>query len=145
MVQPPVAGLPIDTFKQPIKHFLVHYDYDGNFVSKSPFVDDGALVVMGLDGRMYATTLSVTTSIAHYGANPNMPFFHAQHAQALRQLGGLTTQCRSSTTSRSWLAWHGALLRDRRAGARPSRVPRRAAPQLGGGAGCGGGAAGRIR
>ena len=34
-----------------------------------------ALIAIGLDGRMYAPTLSVTSSIAYYGANPKMPFF----------------------------------------------------------------------
>ena len=111
MVQPPVAGLPVDTFKQPIKHFLVHYDYDGNFVSKAPFVDDGALVVMGLDGRMYATTLSVTTSIAHYGANPNMPFFMRNTP---KPYGSLVAYDPVSFLDyfKELVAWHGALLRD---------------------------------
>ena len=111
MVQPPVAGLPVDTFKQPIKHFLVHYDYDGNFVSKAPFVDDGALVVMGLDGRMYATTLSVTTSIAHYGANPNMPFFMRNTP---KPYGSLVAYDPASFLDyfEELVAWHGALLRD---------------------------------
>ena len=111
MVQPPVAGLPVDTFKQPIKHFLVHYDYDGNFVSKAPFVDDGALVVMGLDGRMYATTLSVTTSIAHYGANPNMPFFMRNTP---KPYGSLVAYDPVSFLDyfKELVVWHGALLRD---------------------------------
>ena len=111
MVQPPVAGLPVDTFKQPIKHFLVHYDYDGNFVSKAPFVDDGALVVMGLDGRMYATTLSVTTSIAHYGANPNMPFFMRNTP---KPYGSLVAYDPASFLDyfKELVAWHGRLLRD---------------------------------
>ena len=110
MAQPPVAGLPLDTFKQPIKHFLVHYDYDGNFVSKAPFVDDGALVVMGLDGRMYATTLSVTTSIAHYGANPNMPFFMRNTP---RPHGSLVAYDPASFLDyfKELVVWHGALLR----------------------------------
>ena len=113
MVQPPVAGLPVDTFKQPIKHFLVHYDYDGNFVSKAPFVDDGALVVMGLDGRMYATTLSVTTSIAHYGANPNMPFFMRNTP---KPHGSLVAYDPASFLDyfKELVAWHGALLREGR-------------------------------
>ena len=111
MVQPPVAGLPVDTFKQPIKHFLVHYDYDGNFVSKAPFVDDGALVVMGLDGRMYATTLSVTTSIAHYGANANMPFFMRNTP---KPQGSLVAYDPASFLDyfKELVAWHRALLRD---------------------------------
>ena len=111
MVQPPVAGLPVDTFKQPIKHFLVHYDYDGNFVSKAPFVDDGALVVMGLDGRMYATTLSVTTSIAHYGANPNMPFFMRNTP---KPYGSLVAYDPVSFLDyfKELVAWHGMLLRE---------------------------------
>ena len=111
MVQPPVAGLPVNTFKQPIKHFLVHYDYDGNFVSKAPFVDDGALVVMGLDGRMYATTLSVTTSIAHYGANPNMPFFMRNTP---KPYGSLVAYDPVSFLDyfKELVAWHGALLRE---------------------------------
>ena len=74
-VQPPIAGLDLTRFAQPVKYFLVHFDYDGNLRFKTPFVDAGALVAMGLDGRMYATTLSVTSSIAYYGANPKMPFF----------------------------------------------------------------------
>ena len=111
MAQPPVAGLPLDTFKQPIKHFLVHYDYDGNFVSRAPFVDDGALVVMGLDGRLYATTLSVTTSIAHYGANPNMPFFMRNTP---KPYGSLVAYDPASFLDyfKELVAWHGALLRD---------------------------------
>ena len=111
MVQPPVAGLPVDTFKQPIKHFLVHYDYDGNFVSKAPFVDDGALVVMGLDGRMYATTLSVTTSIAYYGANPGMPFFMRNTP---KPQGSLVAYDPASFLGyfKELVAWHGALLRE---------------------------------
>ncbi|MCY3795577.1 MAG: PQQ-binding-like beta-propeller repeat protein, partial [Gammaproteobacteria bacterium] len=111
MVQPPVAGLPVDTFKQPIKHFLVHYDYDGNFVSKAPFMDDGALVVMGLDGRMYATTLSVTTSIAHYGANPNMPFFMRNTP---KPYGSLVAYDPVSFLDyfKELVAWHGMLLRE---------------------------------
>ncbi len=112
-VQPPVAGLPLDTFKQPIKHFLVHYDYDGNFVSKAPFVDDGALVVMGLDGRMYATTLSVTTSIAYYGANPGMPFFMRNTP---KPHGSLVAYEPASFLDyfKELVAWHGALLREGR-------------------------------
>ena len=74
-VQPPVAGLDLTRFAQPVKYFLVHFDYDGNLRFKTHFVDAGALIAMGLDGRMYATTLSVTSSIAYYGANPKMPFF----------------------------------------------------------------------
>ena len=111
MVQPPVAGLPVDTFKQPIKHFLVHYDYDGNFVSRAPFVDDGALVVMGLDGRLYATTLSVTTSIAHYGANPNMPFFMRNTP---KPYGSLVAYDPASFLDyfKELVAWHGTLLRE---------------------------------
>ena len=111
MAQPPVAGLPLDTFKQPIKHFLVHYDYDGNFVSRAPFVDDGALVVMGLDGRLYATTLSVTTSIAHYGANPNMPFFMRNTP---KPHGSLVAYDPASFLDyfKELVAWHRALLRD---------------------------------
>ena len=113
MAQPPVAGLPLDTFKQPIKHFLVHYDYDGNFVSRAPFVDDGALVVMGLDGRLYATTLSVTTSIAHYGANPNMPFFMRNTP---KPHGSLVAYDPASFLDyfKELVAWHGALLREGR-------------------------------
>lgn len=115
MAQPPVAGLPLDTFKQPIKHFLVHYDYDGNFVSRAPFVDDGALVVMGLDGRLYATTLSVTTSIAHYGANPNMPFFMRNTP---KPHGSLVAYDPASFLDyfKELVAWHGALLREGRQG-----------------------------
>lgn len=74
-VQPPIAGLDLTRFAQPVKYFLVHFDYDGNLKFKTPFVDGGALIAMGLDGRMYATTLSVNGSIAYYGANPKMPFF----------------------------------------------------------------------
>lgn len=74
-VQPPIAGLDLTRFAQPVKYFLVHFDYDGNLRFKTPFVDAGALIAMGLDGRMYATTLSVTSSIAYFGANPKMPFF----------------------------------------------------------------------
>ncbi len=74
-VQPPIAGLDLTKFAQPVKYFLVHFDYDGNLRFKTPFVDAGALIAMGLDGRMYATTLSVTSSIAFFGANPKMPFF----------------------------------------------------------------------
>ena len=109
--QPPVAGLPLDTFKQPLRHFLVHYDYDGEFVSKAPFVDDGALVVMGLDGRMYATTLSVTTSIAHYGANPKMPFFMRGTP---KPQGGLIAYDPASFLDyfKELVAWHGALLQE---------------------------------
>ena len=74
-VQPPIAGLDLTRFAQPVKYFLAHFDYDGNLRFKTPFVDTGALISMGLDGRIYATTLSVTSSIAYYGANPKMPFF----------------------------------------------------------------------
>ncbi len=74
-IQPPIAGLDTSSFAQPVKYFLVHYDYDGNLQFKTPFVDAAALVIMGLDGRMYATTLSINSSIAYYGANAQMPFF----------------------------------------------------------------------
>ena len=74
-VQSPIEGLPLDNFKQPINYYLMHYDYEGNFVSRAPFVDTGALLAMGYDGRIYASTLSVSSSIAHYGAGSKMPFF----------------------------------------------------------------------
>ena len=74
-VQPPIASLDVTRFAQPVKYFLAHFDYDGNLKFKTPFVDAGALIAMGLDGRMYVTTLSVNSSIAYYGANPKMPFF----------------------------------------------------------------------
>ena len=74
-VQPPIASLDTTHFAQPVEYFLVHYDYDGNLKFKTPFVDAGALLAMGLDGRMYVTTLSISGSIAYYGANAEMPFF----------------------------------------------------------------------
>ena len=74
-IQPPIESLDITHFAQPVKYFLVHYDYDGNLKFKTPFVDAAALLAMGLDGRMYVTTLSVSGSIAYYGANTEMPFF----------------------------------------------------------------------
>ena len=74
-IQPPIASLDLTTFAQPVAYFLVHYDYDGNLRFKTPFVDAGALLAMGLDGRMYVTTLGISSSIAYYGANPEMPFF----------------------------------------------------------------------
>ena len=74
-IQPPIASLDITHFAQPVEYFLVHYDYEGNLSFKTPFVDAGALLAMGLDGRMYATTLSISSSIAYYGANVAMPFF----------------------------------------------------------------------
>ena len=74
-IQPPIASLDTTHFAQPTEYFLVHYDYDGNLKFKTPFVDGAALIAMGLDGRMYATTLSVSGSIAYYGANAEMPFF----------------------------------------------------------------------
>ena len=74
-IQPPIASLDLTTFAQPVEYFLVHYDYDGNLRFRTPFVDAGALLAMGLDGRMYVTTLGINSSIAYYGANPEMPFF----------------------------------------------------------------------
>jgi len=74
-IQPPVASLDTTHFAQPTEHFLVHYDYDGNLKFKTPFVNTGALLAMGLDGRIYATTLGISSSIAYYGANAEMPFF----------------------------------------------------------------------
>ena len=73
--QPPIASLDLTTFGQPVKYFLVHYDYNGNLKFKTPFVDSGALLAMGLDGRIYATTLGISSSIAYFGANTRMPFF----------------------------------------------------------------------
>ena len=74
-IQPPIASLDLSTFAQPVEYYLVHYGYDGTLKSRAPFVDAGALLAMGLDGRMYVTTLSINSSIAYYGANPEMPFF----------------------------------------------------------------------
>ncbi|MDE0364173.1 MAG: PQQ-binding-like beta-propeller repeat protein [Gammaproteobacteria bacterium] len=74
-IQPPIASLDLTTFAQPVEYFLVHYDYEGNLRFRTPFVDAGALLAMGLDGRMYVTTLGINSSIAYYGANPEMPFF----------------------------------------------------------------------
>ena len=65
---------------------------------------------MGLDGRLYATTLSVTTSIAHYGANPNMPFFMRNTP---KPYGSLVAYDPASFLDyfKELVAWHGALLR----------------------------------
>ena len=74
-IQPPIASLDLTRFAQPVRYFLAHFDYDGNLKFSTPFVDAGALLAMGLDGRMYVTTLGISSSIAYYGANTEVPFF----------------------------------------------------------------------
>lgn len=71
----PIEGIRTDVYAQPLKYFLIKADYDGNVLSATDFVDGGALMAMGLDGKIFVTTLSVASSIAFYNANQKMPFF----------------------------------------------------------------------
>ena len=71
----PIEGIRTDVFAQPLSYHLVKLDYDGNLVYVTDFVDGGALLSMGLDGKIFITTLSVISSIAYHNANPKMLFF----------------------------------------------------------------------
>ena len=71
----PFEGLPKDFYPQPIQYYLAKFDFDGNLVTTAPFVDGGSFMSMGIDGRMFVTTMSFNSSISYYGVSPKTPFF----------------------------------------------------------------------
>ena len=61
----PVRGIPQDSVRIPQSYYLCAFDYDGNFLYKTPAPGDGAIISAGLDGRIYVTGLSVVSDIVY--------------------------------------------------------------------------------
>ena len=62
----PVKGIPTDSVRIPQRYYLCSFDYNGNLLSKIPAPGDGAIVMAGLDGRIYVTGLSVVSDIVYH-------------------------------------------------------------------------------
>ena len=84
----PIEGLDKSVYKLPLAYYIVSYDLKGKLMSVTSHPDVGALTAIGNDGRIYSTSMSVTSSIGY--AVQNRDTFPEQWKYTPKPLGGLT-------------------------------------------------------